>query len=139
MSELWLETREYVHRIPFEDLGFVPGSQPGNALDVGADVIVPFARARIGLRTGTGTLCAEETAIGADDAKQQLQRLDIVKRGVEIKLFQSLVEVFRIIGTAQLRAPAPCEIISFSFGKSWNTFESTSDKIAMLSSVIKCP
>src|ERR1043166_2697289 len=80
--------------------------QPREALDHRADVVVPAAGPRVFLGAGTGTLGADEAAMGADESEKQSERFDAVKRGVEIELLQPFVEVLRIVGTAELRAPA---------------------------------
>src|SRR5512135_535959 len=102
---LLFKPAEHLLGVLLKNFRLVLRREPRNALDVRPHIVVPLAGARIGLGTGAGPLGAEETTLGAADAKQELQRLDIVERGVEIELFQSLIESFRIVGTTQLRAP----------------------------------
>src|SRR6266542_4352500 len=104
---LLLKPREYLLRVLVKNFLLVFRRQPRDALDIRPHVVVPFSGARVGFRTGAGALGTEEATFGAADAKQQLQRLNVVKRAVEVELLQPLIEVLGVVGAAQLRAPAP--------------------------------
>src|SRR5688500_7045664 len=103
---LLLESAEDLLGVFLKDLFFVLRLEPLDAFNVRPHVVVPFARARIGLGAGAGPLGAKQAAVRTDNAEEQLQRLDVVQRRVEVKLLQSLIESFRIIRAAELGAPA---------------------------------
>src|SRR5262245_54434204 len=98
---------KYFLRVLVEDLLFVLRTEPGNAFDLGLDVVVPLVAARIFFRACAGALGAEQAAVRAYDFEQELQRFDVVKRRVEIKLLETLVEGFGVVWAAELRAPTP--------------------------------
>src|SRR5580765_4953306 len=83
---LVLEPREHLQRVFLENLGFVFRREPRDAFDIRPHVVVPLARAWIGLGARARSLGAEKATLRTADAKQQFQRLDIVKRRVEVKL-----------------------------------------------------
>ena len=67
-------------------------AQPVDLLDDGAEVV--HVAARLGVERGAdaGRLGAEEAAVGADDAQQEVERLRVVEDGVEPEPAQVLVE-----------------------------------------------
>ena len=91
---LLLEPAEHLRGILLKNFFFILRREPGDAFDIRPHVVVPFAGARIGLGSGAGPFGAEQTTFRTDDAEQQLQRLDVVERGVEVELLQSLIEIF---------------------------------------------
>src|SRR5260370_41658832 len=102
---LVLEPREHLQRVFLENLGFVFCREPRDAFDIRPHVVVPLAGAWIGLGAGARSLGAEKATLRTADAEQQLQRLNVVKRRVEVELLKSLIEILRVVGSAQLRAP----------------------------------
>jgi len=77
-SFLLLEPREHLQRVLFEDLGFILSREPRDAFNIWPHVVVPLARAWIGLGAGARSLGAEKATLRTADAEQQLQRFDIV-------------------------------------------------------------
>src|SRR5262249_29486465 len=104
---LLLEPREHLLGIAVKNLFFLFRRQPRNAFDVWPHVIVPFAGSGIRLRTRSRTLRAKHTASRSDNSEEELQRLHVIERRVEMQLLQALIEVLRIVGATQLRAPPP--------------------------------
>src|SRR5215468_711146 len=109
-SMLLLEPREHLLSIPVKNLFFLFRRQPRNAFDVWPHVIVPFTGSGIRLRTRSRALRAKHTASRSDDSEEELQRLHVIERRVEIQLLQPLIEVLRIVGTPELRAP-PTDLV----------------------------
>ena len=75
-----------------------PDYQPS----IGKTYLGPNARPFPGARV----LGANEAAVRADHAEEEVQRLRVVEDGVEVELTQLLVEVDTLV-TAEVRAPAP--------------------------------
>src|SRR4029077_17680309 len=83
---LLLEPCEDLLGILVKNLLFLFRRQPRDAFDIRPHVIVPLAGPRIGLGTRSRTFRAKQATSRAHDSKKQLQGLDIVKCGIEIKL-----------------------------------------------------